>query len=148
MAYDRLARLKELSSQIESEWRHVLETTERVSALIDTNEAAIVSATLDGAIVSWNPAATALLGWGEEEALDMPLTVIVPELYRPMHLAGFAQYKKIGTLSSDVLGHWRSLSALHKDGHEIPVEIMVSGFQTASGRFVSAIMRSKPHVSK
>ena len=53
----------------------------RLKAVVQTSEDAILSFTLDGIIMGWNPGATKQLGYSEEEMLGQSiLNIYVPEL--------------------------------------------------------------------
>lgn len=55
---------------------------------------AIVGANLStGTIVLWNPAAAALFGYTESEAIGLPLERLVPEKLRHQHLSGISEYQ-------------------------------------------------------
>ncbi len=50
---------------------------------------AVITTDSTGHITSWNPEAQALLGFLPEQAIGQTLALIVPEPYRPRHVAGF-----------------------------------------------------------
>lgn len=50
----------------------------QLAAIIESSEDAIVSKTLDGAIVSWNASAERLYGYTSVEAIGQPIGIIVP----------------------------------------------------------------------
>lgn len=51
----------------------------------------IVTADEGGLIVSWNPAGSRMFGGSESEVVGRPLSVIVPERFRPAHEEGIAR---------------------------------------------------------
>jgi PAS domain S-box-containing protein len=50
----------------------------RGTAIVESSEDAIASATRDGIIVSWNPGAQRIFGYTETEAIGKPVTMLVP----------------------------------------------------------------------
>jgi PAS domain S-box-containing protein len=100
---------------------------------------AIVSADESGNIVFWNPAAEAIFGYTESEAVGKPLTTIMPERYHKMHTDGLARIRAGG--SARVLGKSLELEGLRKDGAEFPIELTLSSWKTNQGKFYTGILR-------
>lgn len=95
-------------------------------------------------IVLWNECATEILGYSEAEALEMPLHALVPEELRELHRAGLARYQETGTGNLVEGGHQVELTALHKHGHTIPIELTLTKVpeQSPEGdHFALAIIR-------
>jgi PAS domain S-box-containing protein len=55
------------------------EAQARLAAIIESSDDAIVSKTLEGVITSWNKGAERIFGWGAEEVIGKPITVIIPK---------------------------------------------------------------------
>lgn len=51
----------------------------RLRALIESSDDAIVAKTLDGIIQGWNRGAERLFGYGADEVIDRPITILIPE---------------------------------------------------------------------
>jgi PAS domain S-box-containing protein len=49
-----------------------------LAAIVDSSDDAIISKNLDGVISTWNLAAQRLFGYSEEEAVEQPITIIIP----------------------------------------------------------------------
>jgi PAS domain S-box-containing protein len=108
-------------------------------------DAVIVADAASERIVLWNDCATELFGYSREEALELPLHALVPERLRAAHRAGLARYQETGT-GELVAGSARvvELSALCKDGTELPIELSLTAIpeRTPDGnRFAMAIIR-------
>lgn len=50
----------------------------RHAAIVESSEDAILSVSLDGVIVTWNPGAQRMFGYTEKEVVGKPITIIVP----------------------------------------------------------------------
>lgn len=80
------------------------------------------------ALVYWNPAAERILGYRAEEVLGRLLPdVLTPPRYRGQAASGFEAFRVSGT--GPVVGQTMEAEALHRDGHEIPVELSVSALR-------------------
>jgi len=90
--------------QAEQKFRSVTE------AAID----AIISADHQGEIISWNKAATNILGYTEEEAVGQRLELIIPERFHDAHRNGMARFTKTG--DAHVIGKTVELAARTKSG--------------------------------
>src|SRR5688572_3070020 len=113
---DRLRRTAERALRL-SEERHQLnfETALDGIVMIDSR----------GRITGWNTQAEKMFGWPRAEALGRELAeLIIPERQRAEHRAGLRRYVETGM--ARVLNKRIELSALHRDGHEMPVELAIS----------------------
>jgi len=107
---------------------------ELLNYVVDSTDDAIMTASRDGTITSWNPGAERLYGYSANEAIGRPTGMLVPPdrageerlLLRKVFLGN----------SVDRLETER----LRKDGELIPVSITVSPVRDASGRISSAGM--------
>ena len=97
---------------------------------------AISSAVLDAlimvddssALVYWNPAAERILGYRADEVLGKPLhQLLTPQRYQSTAIQGFNAFRNTG--QGAVIGKSIEIEALHKDGHEIPVELSISALK-------------------
>src|SRR5258708_7970847 len=57
----------------------VHEAWQRLAAIVDSSDDAIVSKTMDGVITSWNKGAERIYGYSAEEALGRPVSFLLPE---------------------------------------------------------------------
>lgn len=77
-----------------------------------------------GTITLWNPAATYLFGFSEEEALGKNLDLITPERFRHRHWEGYHKSMETGVTKygHDVL----RVPAVHKDGRSMSIAFTVA----------------------
>jgi PAS domain S-box-containing protein len=81
-----------------------------------------------GALVYWNPAAERILGYRADEVLGKQLhQLLTPQRYRDDAVRGFDAFRSNG--QGAVIGKTLETEALHKDGHEIPVELSISALK-------------------
>jgi two-component system sensor histidine kinase/response regulator len=100
------------------------EDAARFEGILTAATDAFVGMDVDGAITDWNSAAERLLGWTAEEAIGRRLSeTIVPQRFRDAHEKGLGHYLETG--DGPVVGQRLELPALHRDGHEIAVELSV-----------------------
>ncbi len=92
-----------------------------VEAIVGSTSDAIVTADAQGLVVTWNPAAERIFGYGEEDILGQPLTLLMPERFRAPHDAGLSRVARTG--ETKVIGQTVQLTGLRKDGSEFPIEL-------------------------
>jgi PAS domain S-box-containing protein len=107
-------RAEEILAHSERRYRQLTEATLDAIILADQREQ----------IILFNPAAERMFGWQADEVLGRPVTVLIPQAYRPLHDQGFQRY--IGTRQSRIIGRTVEVHGLRKDGSEFPVEIALS----------------------
>ena len=107
-------------------------------------DAVIVGEVQSGRIVLWNPAATALFGYTEEEAVGMLIEALVPNQLKPQHRSGISQYAATGEGSLIATGVPAELPAVRKDGEQIVIELSLTALSASPeipGDFVLAMIR-------
>lgn len=105
-------------------------TKARKAAMLDSSFDAVVTIDHVGQVVQWNPAAVAIFGWTEEEALGKPMAdLIIPEGMRQQHLDAVERHLRTGV--DTIIGRPVELPALCKDGREITVEVGITRLQEA-----------------
>ncbi len=100
---------------------------------------AIISADHTGKIVSWNKAATRILGYTSEDAIGQRLELIIPERFHELHRKGMGRVTAGG--ESRVIGKTVELAARTKDGAEIPIELSLSTWTVHNDRYYTGIIR-------
>jgi PAS domain S-box-containing protein len=113
---------------------------ERASAIVDTALDAVVSMDDAGVITGWNPQADRIFGWSREEALGRPVDqIVMPERFREAHRDGLARY--LATGASAVLDRRIEMTALHRDGHEFPIELSITPIRAGETMIFSGFVR-------
>lgn len=125
---ERLASVAAIRLRAGTERRaleRLIEVTARSDAVIESALDAIVSSDADGRIIAWNPGAERTFGFTAEQAIGTSLGgLIVPPSLRASHEKGLSRYLETG--EAKILGKRLELSAMHREGHEFPVELTVT----------------------
>ena len=105
--------------------RQALEANEaRIRKIVDIALDAVVIIDATGRVTEWNPQAEKTFGFARREAVGTPLTeLIIPAASREAHMKGLQRYVSMGQQA--ILNRRIEINALHKDGHELPVELTV-----------------------
>jgi len=111
----------------------------RFRSVMETATDAIITANAKGIILTWNQAATTMLGYTSEEAIQQPLTLIIPEKFKHLHEQGIERVSGGG--DRHVIGKTVELAAQHKSGKQIPIELSLSTWRIGEDRFYSGIIR-------
>ena len=110
-----------------------------LSRLIDALPDAIILADEDGRIVDVNIQTVGLFGYSREELIDSYVEILLPGSMRQKHIdqrRGYVQKPRVRPM-----GYGDALSACHKDGHELKVEIRLAPYQSPDGFVVVACIR-------
>jgi diguanylate cyclase (GGDEF)-like protein/PAS domain S-box-containing protein len=91
-------------------------------------------------IIEWSPYAETLFGWNAAEAIGRKLTdLIIPPKHREAHERGIKEYLAIG--HHRALNKRLEVTALHKNGHEVPIELSVVPIHIGNQVFFGASIR-------
>ena len=141
---ETLAREK-MKLEIEMSERKRIEKIIRASearyrAVLKSALDGIITADIEGNIISWNKGAQTIFGYSEEEVLGKPLTILMPERYRNPHEKGLEHFRRTG--EGPVIGKVVELAGLRKDGSEFPLELSISSWKKEEEEtFFTAIVR-------
>jgi PAS domain S-box-containing protein len=112
----------------------------RVRQILDTAQEAFVSMSATGDVIDWNRQAEQTFGWSAEEVIGRELaSVIIPPTLREAHRGGLTRLMETG--EGPVLGQRLELSALHRDGHEFPVELTITPIEQGGSYEFHAFIR-------
>jgi two-component system, sensor histidine kinase and response regulator len=97
-------------------------------AVLESAHEAFISMDEDGRIRAWNREAERTFGWSREAVVgELLRDMIIPPEYRQRHDAGLQRFLETG--EGPLLGKRIEISALHRSGHEFPVELTVSALR-------------------
>ncbi|MFO1282225.1 MAG: PAS domain S-box protein [Burkholderiales bacterium] len=99
-------------------WR---ESEERFRTVVEASSDPVLVVDRDNRIRFASRASEAVLGWAPADLVGRDLSVLQPERLAAVHLEALRRYAATGTRRLD----WRQLTtiAVHRDGHEFPVEV-------------------------
>ncbi len=118
--------------------RQLRQSEAKYRAVVESAHDAVITADGLGTIVGWSPAASALFGYSEEEAVGQPLALITPERRRASHAADLE-----ARLSDrlDAMDRPREMQGVRKDGSEFPLEASFARWACPEGEFVTSFVR-------
>lgn len=104
--------------------RALRESREHYRSILETANDAFIAVDAKGLITEWNRQAELMFGWPNKEAGGRPLSeTIIPPQYREPYKRGFEHF--LATGEGRLLYKRNDLVAVHRDGHEFPVEVTV-----------------------
>jgi protein-histidine pros-kinase len=107
--------------------------------LFDAAPDAMVVVDAAGSIVMVNRHAIRLFGFDEDELLNRPIEILVPERYRASHFNHRGAFFEAPSVRP--MGAGLELFGLRKDGTEFPVEISLSPVQSETGPMAISAIR-------
>src|SRR6185503_1342297 len=108
------------------------ESLNRLAAIVESSDDAIIGKTLDGVITSWNAAAVRLFGYTADEMVGQHISRLVPP-ERPDDLRTILAAIRRG----ERMHHFET-ERIRKDGTRIHVSLTESPIKDAAGRIVGA----------
>src|SRR5215213_2880216 len=111
----------------------------RYRTILDTAFEAIVTITPDGIVRWFNRGAERIFGYREEDVIGQPVTLLMPERYRELCVAGLHRYLQTG--EARVVGGTTELVGLRKDGGEFPIEMSLGETHENGERLFTGMIR-------
>lgn len=123
--------IREISADGTSEayFRNILESAPDAMIIIDQH----------GRIAVVNSQAEKMFGYDRKALLGQAIELLLPERLRDRHIAHRAAFATEPQLRP--MGSGLELAGRRRDGSEFPVEISLSPFASASGTFISSVIR-------
>ncbi len=111
------------------------ENEQRLRCILDTAADGIITQDEQGVIKSFNQAAEYIFGYSSDEVIGQNIASLIIEPYRYPQLRNDRRSEEL------FIGNEREVTALHKDGRRVPVEITVSEVQERKAWLVTSIVR-------
>jgi diguanylate cyclase (GGDEF)-like protein/PAS domain S-box-containing protein len=111
----------------------------RYRTVLDAAFDAIVTITPEGIVRWFNRGAEHIFGHRAEEVIGQPVTLLMPERYRELCVAGLHRYLRTG--EARVVGGTTELVGLRKDGSEFPIEMSLGETVQDGERLFTGVIR-------
>jgi PAS domain S-box-containing protein len=130
----------EISKQKTTEKKRFEENEERFRAIAEYAMDAVIMIDDEGKVIYWNPAAEKILGYSASEMIGEKVhDMLMPEEYLEQFRKGFEAFRKTG--EGPAVGKIVELTAKHRSGAKIPIEITVSPVQRQGKYWAVGIIR-------
>lgn len=120
--------------------RAVIETKDRLEAIIATAMDAIITIDNDHKIIFFNPAAEAMFGMASSDAVGQPISRFIPERFRSAHESHIRRFGKTGETGRR-MGALGAISGLRANGQEFPLEASISQAVVGNEQLSTVILR-------
>ena len=111
----------------------------RYHTVLDAAFDAIVTITPEGIVRWFNRGAERIFDHKAEEVVGQPVTLLMPERYRELCVAGLHRYLRTG--EARVVGGTTELVGLRKDGSELPIEMSLGETPQDGERLFTGVIR-------
>jgi PAS domain S-box-containing protein len=111
----------------------------RYRTVLDAAFDAIVTITPEGIVRWFNRGAERIFDHKAEEVVGQPVTLLMPERYRELCVAGLHRYLRTG--EARVVGGTTELVGLRKDGSEFPIEMSLGETHEDGERLFTGVIR-------
>jgi PAS domain S-box-containing protein len=115
-----------------TERKQTEEVRDRLAAVVDWSDDAIISKTLDGTITAWNRGAEKIFGYTSAEAVGKPMQILMPLDRVEEETDILARISR-----GESLEHFETLR-VRKDGSVIHVSVTISPMKDSAGAIVGA----------
>jgi PAS domain S-box-containing protein len=115
------------------------DSEEKYRAIAETATEAIITIDEMSRIVFANRSVERMFGYRPEEILGREITMLMPARLRESHMSGIARFIRHGTMKV----RWEAMEfpGLHRDGHEIPLEISYGVFAKEGRHYFTGYVR-------
>jgi PAS domain S-box-containing protein len=122
------------------ERREQVRSDEALRLILENALDAVATMNREGLVCDWNRQAERVFGWTAKEVVGRSLAgLLIPERLQAAHWKGLERYLSSG--KSTILGRRVEMPALHRDGHEFPVELTVTPIVQGEEIWFSAFIR-------
>jgi PAS domain S-box-containing protein len=117
----------------------LLKSEGRIRAIMELAHDAFVATDMKGLITEWNNQAEVIFGWTREEAIGRSMAdTIIPPRHRAAHRRGVRQLLR--SRKNAQRSRRLEIEALHREGHEFPVELSISAIPINGGFLIATFL--------
>jgi PAS domain S-box-containing protein len=109
-----------------------LDSTQRIAAIVESSEDAILTKDLDGVISSWNRGAERIFGHSADEVIGKPGTILIPPERQDEELAILERIRR-----GERVDPYETVR-MRKDGSRVDISLTVSPVRDAEGKIIGA----------
>jgi PAS domain S-box-containing protein len=109
-----------------------LNATQRIAAIVECSDDAIVSKDLNGIITSWNKGAERIFGYTAEEVIGKPITILIPP-DRPDEEPSILERIRRG----ERVEHYETVR-IRKYGGRVDISLTISPVRNSAGKIIGA----------
>jgi PAS domain S-box-containing protein len=131
VAIDNVRLNDALRREVETH-RQAREASQRLAAIVESSDDAIISKSLDGTIRTWNEAAERLFGYSAKEAIGQPVTMLFPPDHINEEVEIISRIKR-----GEQVEHYETVRR-RKDGSLIDLSLTISPVRDDQGQVVGA----------
>ena len=134
-----LDEYQKLTHTLQTQQQEIIESEERIRAIVDTVIDAIITIDEKGIIESFNPAAEQLFGYTWSEVIGQNIKMLMPEPYHSKHDQYLRNYLNTG--HAKLIGNPREAIGQRKNGSTFPIDLAVSEMIVGEKRLFTGIIR-------
>lgn len=108
-------------------------------SVAQTASDAMITVDSRGSIMLWNKAAETMFGYSADEAINKPLTIIMPERFRELHQRGIDRL--VNTGKANLIVRTMELMGQKKNKGEFPIELSLSTWKVRKQHYFTGIIR-------
>jgi PAS domain S-box-containing protein len=111
----------------------------RLQAVIHNIQESIISISPQGIIEGANPATVNIFGYAVDQLIGQNIKMLMPEPDQSQHESYLQEYQRTG--KRHVIGQYRELVALDKDGRQFPLEMNIAEMKLGGEKHFIGLLR-------